>query len=350
MVCAVALAWICLPRGGPSYVLGTANIRMALMSGEPVDSIDAFSWSRDVWPPGGTHTWYVVGSDPDWQEWFGSAEGAVPTVARALAFWSEIPSADISWRVEVGDFEERATNTISIDADWDGYAGAGLRGNNDPSGRFEPRGCVVTLGSWAARPPPAWWLDLDESERPRMFPGLMALAHEFGHCLGLGHTHTLPGPRYALEDEPDLWSVDPVMSYGNQGLRLDDVTGASLLRPRSGWMANTGGIAGRVHLDGRPVALAHVWAFPNTAEVERDAIGRPTRPDGRFVIEGLAPGDYTLWVSPITDHFAFAGILGRADPDTLVFDVADTVSPEPVRVVAGRVTEVADIGLRQGRQ
>ena len=71
----------------------------------------AIRWAPDVWAPGETIHWYVAGDDPDWAtEWFGSPEGFVPVLEKALAVWSAVETADISWRsggVRYG-FDERA--------------------------------------------------------------------------------------------------------------------------------------------------------------------------------------------------------------------------------------------------
>ena len=318
---------------------------------------EALRWSPDVWGAGETLVWHIAGNDPDWAVWFGSAEGAAPSVSRALGYWSEIRTADISWRLDgVGDFDEEASrrtgrNFIAIDADA-GVAGyAAIWSTRNPSGRWEIHGCSVWLGGRYAQPPP-------EHEN-LSFPGLSTLTHELGHCLGLAHT-----PEFSTTNKLDgfetrsstrwgpqgLWEAgSPVMSYGyyrtnGSPITLDDETGASLLRPAAGWAANTGSISGRLHVLGEPTAYAFVWAFSNARGPLRDGTGQFSDLDGRFLIEGLPPGEYTLWVSPPRDYCV------RVLPEVVQYDLDETVWPHPLRVTAGRVTEGVEITLRRGRQ
>ena len=316
---------------------------------------EALRWSSDAWGFRQTLVWHIAGNDPDWAVWFGSAEGAVPSVARALNYWSDIATADVSWRLDgVANFDEEAAretgrNFIAIDADSAaaGYAQSWQKRNGD--GRWEIHGCSVWLGRRYAQPPP--------EHETRNFPGLSTLTHEFGHCLGLAHT-----PEFSTTNELDgfeapfggnswgpqgLWEQgSPVMSYGyyrTDLVTLDDETGASLLRPAAGWSANTGSIAGRLHVTGEPAAYAYVWAFPNAGVPGRDGTGQFSDLNGRFLIEGLPPGEYTLWVSPPRNYCV------RVLPEVVQYDLDETVWPHPLRVTAGRVTEGVEITLRRGR-
>jgi len=145
------------------------------------------------------------------------------------------------------------------------------------------------------------------------------------------------------------------MSYGESDLGLvhpltaDDATGAALLRPAQGWLRTTGAISGSLLLDERPVSYTHVWAFPATAFPERGwppPVGAFSNRAGDFLIEGLEPGLYVLWISPLTERHAHFDLSGLAGPSVL----AETVAPVPVRVEAGSITEVAPISTRRGRE
>ena len=78
-----------------------------------VGSEDAPRWSPDVWGPGETLVWEIA---PDMEVVFREM-GMLPLIEPALAVWSDLPSAAISWRVSgVGDEVDEAAK---IDADTD---------------------------------------------------------------------------------------------------------------------------------------------------------------------------------------------------------------------------------------
>ena len=58
----------------------------------------AVRWSELSWAPGETLV-FEVAPDPDFTALFGSPEGVIPYFERALAAWSDIPTADIKLRV-----------------------------------------------------------------------------------------------------------------------------------------------------------------------------------------------------------------------------------------------------------
>lgn len=351
--CIAILAVFSFPLTLSAYQFAPAGRRdtVAVPAGE------ALRWSPDAWGSGETLVWHIAGDDPDWAAWFGSAEGAEPSVARALDYWSEIPTADISWRLAgVANFDEEAAretgrNFMAIDADSSAPGYIRMWSRRNPSGRWEIHGCSVWLGGRYARPP--------REHEDLTFPGLSTLTHELGHCLGLAHT-----PESSTTNELDgfetrfrtrwgprgLWEyASPVMSYGyyrtdGSPITLDDETGASLLRPAAGWTASTGSISGRLHLPGEPAAYAYVWAFPNAGVPGRDGTGQFSGLNGQFLIEGLPPGEYTLWVSPPRDYCI------RVLPEVVQYDLDETVWPHPLSVRAGRITEGVEIALRRGRQ
>ena len=124
------------------------------------------------------------------------------------------------------------------------------------------------------------------------------------------------------------------------------MVGASLLRPARGWQRGTGGITGEVLLDGEPLPFAHVWAFGDgTGRGLPNAVGSFSAADGRFLIEGLSPGVYTLWVASMVERSAHFDLVGRGSP----IDLAETLRPFPVRVSAGTTTEGVQVHARRGR-
>jgi hypothetical protein len=327
---------------------------------------EAVRWSSVAWGPGDTLVWRV--SDvPEWSHWFGSAENAVPAVRKALDAWSNISTADVSWRVDGVAAIDEARDTapfISIDPDSATGGYARIRGRGERITK-----CSVHLGSWAGREPPDWWHELDEDDPERVYPGLPTLIHEFGHCLGLGHSVELPGlvgltVRYDFDAEQDryrhVWVSsseasprDPQMSYGwsDYGIEYpvtrDDMVGASLLRPARNWRRETGSIAGQVLLDGEPLSYTHVWAFGDDGSTRGlpDAVGSFSDRDGNVLIEGLPPGVYSLWVSSMGSRSAHFDLVGRGSP----IDLAETLRPFPVLVTAGKTTEDVQIHAYRGR-
>ncbi len=144
----------------------------------------------------------------------------------------------------------------------------------------------------------------------------------------------------------------------SQSLTDDDALGVSLLRPAPGWLQTTGSLAGRVTVDGHPLAMASVHllrrdngrlratgvqVFTNgTAEGTPD-----TGTDGLFRAEGLAPGDYLLWIHPMFKPRDHGSVISRLK--LLETAVDDLVLPQLFRVEAGRETWVGEFALQRGR-
>ena len=91
------------------------------------------------------------------------------------------------------------------------------------------------------------------------------------------------------------------MSYGRvyidyaPELTADDRIGASLLRPDPAWSARVGSISGTLQMEGEPVPYSAVWAVRRDGGEARYTVGTFSDLEGRFKIEGLEAGDYTLW-------------------------------------------------------
>lgn len=147
---------------------------------------------------------------------------------------------------------------------------------------------------------------------------------------------------------------DPVMSYSNSyGLDLpaDDTVAVSLLYPAEGFVESRGSVEGTVTVEGETAVHAYVQAIrPGGPE----ATGLPgpgvfTDRDGRFVLEGLSPGNWMLWAHPIlvTRRNAHGSLLrDAAEADAL--DFGDQWSW--VRVEEGEALEGVAIDVRRGRE
>ena len=364
--------WFCFFGSGEAYRFHSKTG----IGGDFVSSEDAARWTT-AWGPGDTLAW-TLDTSADWSRWFGSSAGARRVIEKALAAWSDIPNADISWELAgeaASDYGDRGPrdrtsgNWVSIDPNGE-FNGQARYWWRRAGSVWRIAACTVVAGSWAAEEPWDSWYELPEDHPRRSHPGLPMWIHEFGHCLGLRHSQRLPTNwpevrgefdeqrgQYreyrVMQSEP--WLADPMMSYGFSGsglehaVKADDAVGAALLRPARGWLRTVGAISGSLLREGRPVRYAYVWAFPAEAMPEGGqpgAVGGFSDRDGRFLIEGLAPGPYVLWVSPITERYAHDQLSGQAGPSVL----DETVVPYPVQVRAGSVTEGITIPVRRGRE
>ena len=338
-----------------------------------VTANDAQRWSSEIWGPGGTLHWEVA-ADPDWAVLYGDAQGAALELQRALDAWTDVPSADISWDLHVGaswdESDEDAAggggkdgrNSIFIDSS----AGGGLLGyalvwdaGLTSEGTWEIVECDWALGSFATEIPD--WVTPDYRDDYLSDVREIALTtsiHELGHCIGLAHAGAFAmSGRVRMGVDPQVGADvfeyihpgDPVMSYGVEQdpgkLTADDVVGASLLRPAAGWRDRTGNISGALRVAGAPAPWVQIWAIPLEGDPQKDRVGTFSDHEGRFLIEGLPPGDYLLWAHPLVILGAHPIMILNGPP----LDLDDTLAANAVRAVAGATADWLEVRMRVGR-
>ncbi len=306
----------------------------------PSDS--AQRWASAVWGPGDTLAWHVV-DDPLWQPHFPGPEEVTPLVEEALDTWARVPGADVRWRVDGIVSGEQAhgdgRNTLSMEETEDWLGQARRLSRRRRGGPWETIECDVVLT-------PRYVERLAGTRDNR----LNTLLHEFGHCLGLRHAATTPTIRWDSWEwtASSVWRKDPQMSYGwdiDNALAEDDVVGASLLRPAGGWIRTVGSLSGSVTLDGRPARFVSVEVLRNDGGRARPSVQVFTNEDGEFLAEGLAPGEYVLWIHPMFSQRAHSALLSAG----AATDPRDLVRARRHRVRAGQETPAGEFALTRGR-
>ena len=313
-------------------------------------------WSAKVWPPGDTLVYHFSGEGwPADGVWL---ESAMALYQRAFDEWSAIQTADIAIRIEgpvdgLGPGRDGINAIVALEDSLPGpqFRTRVWREGNPDTGFSEIVEYDLVLGRQIHR-----WPTPEES--PLFFVNVPL--HGIGHHLGLSHSAGFPiplGPNFHSglgEGRIGAWPLDPDMSYGPVAhlpdakggfLRRDERIGVSLIRPRPGWLPTTGTISGFVHTVGRkPVRGAHVWALQHGEDGTVDGVGAFSCADGTFTIQGLSPGDYTLYAHPDQNWLANYDFYTERQGD-----LQDVLLLLPVRVVAGQVTDGVEIEMRPGR-
>ena len=265
-------------------------------------------WDPAIWGPGRT-IGVTVPDDPRWTESgaFGTMGEVRALVAGALRFWSEVPTADVRWRLQGPAEEGVGAITVTLEEDFGAAAWAvrHFEGVNELNfGLPNLVGCGIEID---ARGVLTW--PLDRSSLRHYKSGLSELiAHELGHCLGLDHPPAYPNARFhpaPFYEQNSMWGEEPVMApggparnFGSLEIPTSDRIGASLVRPAPGWMETTGAVYGTVISHNRST-----WMRPTILVarigvdgVLRDVINKWVDRFGAFLIEGLAPGNYVVLV------------------------------------------------------
>ena len=320
------------------FILEEERVRSeSLPHREPYSPVPAFRWSSEIWPPGGELIFRLYESS-DWMMVFEDIEEVKRALEEAMAEWSSIESADISWSVEV-----RPDGPRSPDAAWVRVEESDrpFRTEKGISGGFSHRNCHMVVSR-------RFLNDATKSEVRFGF------RRELGHCLGLDSpgSYTPFSWRPSEYRSPSGWNREPLMGDGTGLLTADDIVGASLIRPAAGWLDRVGSILGYVLTDTlEPGSFVYVLATrvrPDGTLAE--TIGRLTDRPGVFVIGGLAPGDYVLSVRPFADHRGLGGELRRVSSIRFgrfaVLDFGESFLTTPVSVTAGQQTGPVGLTIR----
>ena len=308
-----------------------------------VGSDQALRWSVDTWPPGETLEWHIE----DGSHWAAlpdlSAEDFAPPIDEALSDWSEIPTADISWRVAgvVEPSEESrfgdSRNVVFLDADYR-YPTAVLWWIRSATTRtWALTECDIAASHRDFERAAEWEWEADDLKANLEWD----LRRPLADCLGLGPRQPSPAT-FSVRTSPAEDDTEWVGSRALGNYR-DEHVGASLLRPRADWSSEVGTLAGRVEADGLPLSFVSVWAVRSRGG---SLIGAFSNAAGDFLIEGLEPDDYFLWAHPIRGKRDYAALIQAG----AAMEVKDVVSVHPVRVEAGRATAGVRITMRRGRE
>jgi hypothetical protein len=147
----------------------------------------------------------------------------------------------------------------------------------------------------------------------------VTVVHEFGHCLGLQHTLT-----------SSVMSTLPTSASSKaEPLGADDIAGLSVLYPADGYLPTVGSISGQVSLGSTGLNLASVVALSST----NPAISILTNPDGSFRMDGVPPGEYLVYASPLPPP-----LYGETSPDNIVYPTDVNGNPIPLNYTAFATT------------
>ena len=372
----IALAAVVLPvvAYGYTFFSGIANYdyyaTIDYGDGPKVlTAAEAARWDASVWAPGGVLEWVVAEGpwtepyEDIWRETQDSpiqgVQQVVDLMAEALAVWRAVETADIRWTVigarAVPGAALDGRNTISVRPD-----------NPDhPPGTGHTSQALIwatrnASGLWAITECDVWFPMYHVAYFATDVPdNIRTPIHEFGHCLGLNHPAS--HDEWQLEEwrwgrgvnSVGAYGPTPVMSYGwtrSNELTLDDIAGGSLLRPARGTVSTLGSISGELTLAGEPAPYVYVFASRLDEGGLGGGVGAFSAEDGRFVVEGLAPGDYLLRAQPIlSGALTGGGACAWLLTDEATLDVRDLLWLDPVKVSPGGVASAGVIELQPGR-
>lgn len=160
--------------------------------------------------------------------------------------------------------------------------------------------------------------------------------HEIGHLIGLTHSPIGGATMFPRSGTGRL---------RGRTLERDDEIAVSVVYPAPGFESSTGAIRGRVTGDGSAVFGAHVAVVDANGNAITGALSQP---DGNYSIQGLPPGNYTVYAEPLDS--ASGALFSRADLQSFFSGVAldfHTTGDFQASVSAGATTTL-DITVTRG--
>jgi len=222
---------------------------------------------------------YVSDAGPTRMTSGDSFAAVVSQLRMAAKAWNDVETSDL--RVAFGGLFSPGTQQTAprIEVVFDDVPGVLAR--CAPVSRLEP--VSGPAGPFVPIVASTCILNRDISQRPSFGEAFfLTTVHELGHALGL--QHTLTSSAMSTEITRATTRAIPLAS--------DDIAGLSVLYPAPSFRAQTGSISGQVVLGVQNVHLASVVALAP----DRPAVSALTNPDGTYRLEGLAPGQYYLYV------------------------------------------------------
>jgi uncharacterized protein (TIGR03437 family) len=112
--------------------------------------------------------------------------------------------------------------------------------------------------------------------------------HEIGHACGLSHSPIGGSTMFPRTGRGKTQS---------RSLSVDDQIGVSVIYPTPGFISSTGTISGNVRdNNAAPIFGAHIGAVDSNGVVVSGALSQP---DGSYSIQGLPPGNYSVYAEPL---------------------------------------------------
>ena len=288
--------------------------------------------------PAKTVTFFVSDSGPAAYTATDSFGSVLGQVQQAASVWNNVSTSDL--RVAFGGVENLATaqNTPGGDVVFEdlppgllGYGGPTSTANLvSANGTFLPvkRSAIHLNRNLAISPGPSF--------NETFF---MTLVHEMGHALGLQHTFTSSTMSTAITRATTVL----------RPLDADDIAGISALYPGAGF-GQLGSINGRITAGGSGVHMASVVAI----KPGFGAVSALTARDGSYRIDGVPPGQYSVYAHPLPPDADIRGpwnpdgsLAPASNPTNALFypGTTDSTRAAPVVVATGRSTDNINIGL-----